>query len=94
MHRNWRATLTVNLSPWHTHPGNVTHHIPLPSHSILTYNIMRSGESVFRLFSRRYAIPGLALHTTTITNIETFEINKLIPPTFMTYNVALTYHVK
>ena len=55
---------------------------------------MRSGESVFDLFGRSYAIPGLALHTTATTNIETFEIIKLIPPTFRTYNVVLTYDVK
>ena len=55
---------------------------------------MRSGESLFDLFGRSYAIPGLALHTTAATNIETFENNKLVPTTFKTYNVVLTYDVK
>ena len=56
--------------------------------------MVRSGESKFDLFNRRYAIPGLHLNTTTPTEVEAFEIRKLVPPTFKTYNVALKYDVK
>lgn len=74
--------------------ARIDYRIPLPSHPSLAYNILRSGESKFDLFNRRFAIPGLALSTTTATDIEAFDINKLVPPTFKTYNVALKYDVK
>lgn len=68
--------------------------IPLPSHHSPACSILRSGESKFDLFNRRYAIPGLPLVTTTRADIEAFDINKIVPPTFKTYNVALKYDVK
>lgn len=74
--------------------ARIDYRIPLPAHPSLAYNIIRSGDSKFDLFNRRYAIPGLRLNTTTATDIEAFGINKIIPPTFKTYNVALRYDVK
>ncbi|KAF3011022.1 hypothetical protein E8E13_010908 [Curvularia kusanoi] len=74
--------------------ARIDYRIPLPSHPSLVYNLLRSGESKFDLFNRRYAIPGLALDASTPTDIEAFEINKLVPPTFRTYNIALKYDVK
>lgn len=64
------------------------------SHPSLAYNILRTGESKFDLFNRRYAIPGLPLDSSAATDVEAFEISKLVPPTFKTYNVALSYDVK
>lgn len=72
--------------------ARIDYRLPVPPHSSLSYNILRSGESKFDLFNRRYAIPGLCLGDA--TDIETFEINKLVPPTFKTYNVCLSYDVK
>lgn len=74
--------------------ARIDYRIPLPSHPSLAYNILRSGDSKFDLFNRRYATPGLPLSTHTTTDIEAFEINKVVPPTFKTYNVALRYDVK
>ncbi|KAJ4401351.1 hypothetical protein N0V91_008015 [Didymella pomorum] len=72
----------------------IEYRIPTPSHISPTSHLIRSGESKFDLFNRRYAIPGLHLDTATPTEVEAFEIRKLVPPTFKTYNVALKYDVK
>ena len=74
--------------------ARIDYRVPLPSHPNPAHNILRSGESKFDLFNRRYAIPGLPLNTSTATDIEAFETSKLVPPTFKTYNVALRYDVK
>ncbi|KAJ4367908.1 hypothetical protein N0V86_009748 [Didymella sp. IMI 355093] len=74
--------------------AHIDYRIPLLSRTTQAYNILRSGESKFDLFNRRYAIPGLLLNTTVPTNIEAFNISKLVPPTFKTYNVALKYDVR
>lgn len=72
----------------------IGYRIPIPSHTSPATHIVRSGESKFDLFNRRYAIPGLPLDSSTQTELEAFEIRKLVPPSFKTYNVALKYDVK
>ncbi|KAF3036601.1 hypothetical protein E8E12_007968 [Didymella heteroderae] len=74
--------------------AHIDYRIPISSHTSPACNILRSGESKFDLFNRRYAIPGLLLDTTTHTDVEAFDIRKLVPPTFKTYNIALRYDVK
>lgn len=101
-----KISLQTSQSENNTHPppihlrgiraqavARIDYRIPLPPPSP-THHLLRCGEAKFDLFNRRYAIPGLALSPTTTTDIETFDINKLVPPTFKTYGVALTYEVK
>ncbi|KAJ4992845.1 hypothetical protein SVAN01_01549 [Stagonosporopsis vannaccii] len=74
--------------------AHIHYRIPVPSHPSLAYNILRSGDAKFDLFNRRYAIPGLPLAAHAPTCIEAFAINKLVPPSFASYHVALRYDVK
>lgn len=72
----------------------IDYRIPISPYTSPAGSLLRYGESKFDLFNRRYAIPGLHLDTTTHTDVEGFEIRKLVPPTFKSYNVALHYDVK
>ncbi|OAL51707.1 hypothetical protein IQ07DRAFT_610509 [Pyrenochaeta sp. DS3sAY3a] len=53
--------------------------------------IRKEGIEKFDLFNQRYSKPGLEITENTL--LEGFEINKIVPPTFKTYGVAVTYDV-
>ena len=46
----------------------------------------------FDLFNQRYSKPGLEI--TDNTTLDGFEINNIVPPTFKTYGIAISYDVR
>jgi hypothetical protein len=67
--------------------AHIHYRIPAPSGEIRKESIER-----FDLFNQRYIKPGIEI--TSDTTLEGFEINKIVPPTFRTYGVAVKYDVR
>jgi hypothetical protein len=70
--------------------AHVNFRVPLASAP--SGEIRKESIEKFDLFNQRYSKPGIELTSDTI--LEGFEINKIVPPTFKTYGVALYYYVK
>ncbi|RMZ69571.1 hypothetical protein GMOD_00006401 [Pyrenophora seminiperda CCB06] len=67
-------------------------HFRIPVASLAEEEIRNEGIEKFDLFNQRYVKPGVEITQETV--LDGFEINKLVPPTFKTYGVALDYDVK
>ncbi|KAI4674535.1 uncharacterized protein J4E88_008271 [Alternaria novae-zelandiae] len=98
-----KLSLQATLSDGDTQPAPVylrgiraqaiTHiNFRVPLASAPNGEIRKEGVEKFDLFNQRYSKPGIELTLDTI--LEGFEINKIVPPTFKTYGVALHYDVK
>ncbi|KAH7091643.1 hypothetical protein FB567DRAFT_567881 [Paraphoma chrysanthemicola] len=64
----------------------------IPTSSASNGEIRKDSTVKFDLFNRRYGKPGLEISNN--TSIEAFNINVIVPPTFKTYGVAVTYDVR
>ncbi|KAI2486198.1 hypothetical protein Ptr902_00331 [Pyrenophora tritici-repentis] len=64
----------------------------IPVASLPEEEIRKENIEKFDLFNQRYVKPGIEITPETL--LDGFEINKIVPPTFKTYGVALTYDVK
>ncbi|KAG9190372.1 hypothetical protein G6011_08460 [Alternaria panax] len=100
---NIKLSLQATLSDGDTQPAPVylrgiraqaTAHINfrIPLASAPNGEIRKDSIEKFDLFNQRYSKPGIAI--TSDTSLKGFEINKIVPPTFKTYGVALYYAVK
>jgi hypothetical protein len=67
--------------------AHIHYRIPAPNGEIRKESIER-----FDLFNQRYIKPGIEI--TSDTTQEGFKINKIVPPTFKTYGVAVRYDVR
>jgi hypothetical protein len=70
--------------------AHINYRVPLASAP--NGEIRKESIEKFDLFNQRYSKPGIELTSDTV--LEGFEINKIVPPTFKTYGVALHYDVK
>jgi len=64
----------------------------VPAVSLPEGEIRKHSIEKFDLFNQRYVKPGIEITQETL--LDGFEINKIVPPTFKTYGVALNYDVK
>jgi hypothetical protein len=64
----------------------------IPTSTASSQEIRRMGTERFDLFNRRYGKPGVEV--TENTPLADFVINNIVPPTFKTYGVAITYDVR
>ncbi|EFQ89402.1 hypothetical protein PTT_14336 [Pyrenophora teres f. teres 0-1] len=67
-------------------------HYRIPVASLAEEEIRKDSIQKFDLFNQRYVKPGIEITQETI--LDGFQINKIVPPTFRTYGVALSYDVK
>jgi hypothetical protein len=69
---------------------HINYRIPTPSAP--NQEVRKEGIEKFDLFNRRYGKPGIQI--TENTPLEDFVINNIVPPTFKTYGLAITYDVR
>ncbi|USP75014.1 uncharacterized protein yc1106_02288 [Curvularia clavata] len=67
-------------------------HYRVPLASASAGEVCAESIEKFDLFNQRYSKPGIQVTQDTV--LDGFQINKIVPPTFKTYAVALNYDVK
>jgi hypothetical protein len=98
-----KMSLQVTLSDGLTRPApvylrgiraqaflHINYRVPTPSAP--NQEVRKESIEKFDLFNRRYGKPGIQI--TENTPLEDFVINNIVPPTFKTYGLAITYDVR